>query len=159
MSDPPTDVSHFQENLVGQLALDGEVERINHVRPEARIQSFAGGRRDAVNAWEGRLRKRLRRGRNRSNVAIRSNAKCICGGQSRAASRHSASSIHIVIAALDRLDKPGSQQRHEYEVHAVESSIDAAVAATNDSSVAPKCLAQEALGNVGVPGRGEAGAE
>ncbi len=37
VSDPPTDVSHFQENPVGQLALDGEVKRIHHVGPEVRV--------------------------------------------------------------------------------------------------------------------------
>ena len=68
-------------NLVGQLPLDGEVERVHDVGTEMRVEGFAGSRRDAVDAREGRLRKRWRSSRNRSVVAVGSDAESIGDGE------------------------------------------------------------------------------
>ena len=58
VGDSASDVAELQGNPVGQLALNGEVERIGYVWPEMRIQCLAGAaRRLATYPWEEWLRQ------------------------------------------------------------------------------------------------------
>src|SRR5580658_7510926 len=77
MGDSAPDVAKFQRNLVGQLALNGQVERVHLVGPEIRIQSLSGGCRSGIVAGEVRLRQSRsdRRGRHWGSQAIHTNAK------------------------------------------------------------------------------------
>ena len=62
--------------------------------------------------------------------------------------------------ALHRLNQAGAKQRHQHQVHAVQSSIDSAVAAANDRVVMAENLARPRITvEVGVPGYRDARAE
>ena len=104
VSDSPANVPHFQENLGGQLPLDGEVERIHYIGPEMHIQRLACGRRNVIYPWEGRLRKKGRSSRKRGNETVRPHAESI-GNVNRSTARP----VHIGLPALDRLDQTGTQ--------------------------------------------------
>ena len=131
VSNSAANVAHFQQNLVGQLPLDGEVERVHDVGTEMRVECLSGARRDVVDTREGRLRKRWGSSGNRRVVAIGSDAESIGDG---GIGRPARAPVHNVLATLDRLNKSGTQQRDEDKVHAVQTSIDAAIAAADDAT-------------------------
>src|ERR1700683_3954659 len=52
------DIAEFDGDAAIKLTLNGEIELLAHAGPEVRIENFAGGSRDAVEARENRLRQR-----------------------------------------------------------------------------------------------------
>ncbi len=133
MSDSAANVTEFQDKFVAQLPLDGQVKRIHDVGTEIRVQCFASGRRDVIDSREGRLGKSGRGCWNRSDITI--SRRCgtrlatVSGWCLRGPYR---SRSYMSIAALDRLDQSGAQQGDEDEIHAVQTPVDAAVAATDN---------------------------
>ena len=158
VGDSPANVAHFQDELVGQLPLDSEVKRIHHVRAEVRIQGFAGGSRDVVDARESRLRKSWRAagiGALLPSVPMRKALATV----RQWTSGDRTSPVHIVVAALDGLDKSGTKQRHQHEIHAIQTAIDSAIAAADDSLAPAKEFAEESIVKIRIPSCGKARAE
>src|ERR1700692_2050170 len=120
-----------------------------------RVEGFSRARCDTVNARDSGLRKRGRCARNRRVVAIGSDAESI-GDSGIGRPAHTS---HKVLAALDSLDQAGTQQRHEDKVHAVQTSIDSAIATTDNALATAEHLAQDSVRVVGIPSCGNPRAE
>ena len=167
MGDSAPDVAEFQRDLVSQLALNGEVERIGHVRPEMRIQGFAGAARPlATESGKNRLRQ------SRSGYRFGSVWSGAIGPPSAedvapmrkafegVTEPTSTSTIVEVVEALHGLDGAYAQQRYQRLVHAVQTAIDATVATTDDRIFMAEDFARRGISvEVRAPGHRDARTE
>ena len=56
MGNPASDVAKLHREFTGQLTLDGEVERVDDVRPEVWIQAFPCASSDGIKSRKVGLR-------------------------------------------------------------------------------------------------------
>src|SRR5260221_572292 len=154
VGDSAPDVTNLEKKLVGQLTLNREIERIDHVGAELHVKGLSRASRDVVYAGKGRLRKGGRSRRNWRIVAIDSHAECIGKrGVRGAANGGRAAHRHEVLAALNCLDQPGTQERYKNQVHTVQTAVNAAITTTDHSLVPAEHLADEAVAMVRVQSR------
>src|SRR5205085_914297 len=103
---------------------DGEVERIDYVRPEMRVQAFASTGRDTINARKKWLGQSWECGWNGGIQTINSDAKCRVrthGGSGHFIANTTSGSG--TTDTLHWLDQTSAEQRHQHKIHSVETSV------------------------------------
>src|SRR5580692_4539713 len=119
-----------------------------------RVQGFAGSCRDVVNSGIDWLGQGRRRRRNRSRIAVYTDAE-----SSRSSGRRTASAIHERSRTSDGLDKARTEQGHQHLIHAVQASVHSAVTAAYDGFSISDHLAKDAVAILRSPGKCDTRAE
>ncbi len=166
--DQPSDVANLDRRLRTDLALDSQVERIEHVRTELRINRgriprrwkegsvHASVARAAVGAGEERLWQRLGCRRQRSRHTIRSDSERICRiGSSRA----EALSSSCCALTGNRLQESRGQQRRQDVEHAIRTAVHPSPATADDGLVLSKNVIEETDTALRIPSYGNSRAQ
>ena len=161
--DSAPDVAKFQADLAGQLALNGEVERVNRVGPEIRIQGVRHRRSKycctqespvgAASQWAPGLGQ----SRPLKPDAVGPTRKAVDGWLTRSAAWAATGGEVLVARGLDETE---AQQRYQHLGHTVQAAVLAAIAAANDRIFMAEDLARHRITvEARAPGRGDARAE
>src|SRR5207244_11479817 len=124
-----------------------------------RVQGLTRGRGNVVDTGEIRLRKRRAGCRYWCNISVNADAEgrggVWCGGAAesgRGIGRQRPLALH-------GLDEASAQQRHQHQVHAIQTSVDPVIPAADNALAMSECFIQESTVEVRAPGNSNTRAE